>query len=87
MKQGDDHSTAAASSKTTNNNNPDGPWPECVGMGGEDCVRLIEANAPDLKGNVFVVPHDSMVTMDYREDRVRVWIDENGIVAKPPGRG
>lgn len=69
------------------NTNSEGPWPECVGMDGKDCVALIEKNAPDLKGNVLITPHDSMVTMDYVIERCRVWVDDNGKVMKAPMRG
>ena len=67
--------------------NPDGPWPECVGMAGEECKKLIEKQAPDLVGNIHVLGADSMVTMDYRTDRVWIWTDDNGVVNKPPMRG
>jgi hypothetical protein len=62
-----------------------GPWPECVGKSGDDCASLIQSNAPDA--NVQIVPWDSMVTMDFRTDRVRVWTNEAGVVDKIPSRG
>jgi hypothetical protein len=65
----------------------EGPWPECVGKTGTECVAIIERVAPDVRGNVFVIPHGSMVTMDYRTDRVRVFVDEGGVVVQPPHRG
>jgi hypothetical protein len=64
-----------------------GPWPECVGKTGSQCVAIIEEQAPDVRGNVFVIPEGSMVTMDYRTDRVRVFVDEAGTVKTPPQRG
>lgn len=66
--------------------NPNGPWAECIGMKGEDCVDYIKQQAPDL-ALVKVLPPDSMVTMDYRTDRVWVWVNEQGIVEQAPSRG
>ena len=65
----------------------EGPWPECLGLGGTDCQRLIETYAEDVRGNVFIVPMDSFVTMDFRTDRVRIFVDESAIVTKIPKRG
>ena len=48
-------------------------WPELVGKSGEDAKKEIETT-PGIK-LVQVLPVDSMVTMDYREDRVRVFVD------------
>ena len=31
-----------------------------------------------------VVPEDAMVTMDYRDDRVRLWVDASGGVVRAP---
>jgi hypothetical protein len=68
-------------------NKRQGPWPECIGKSGSDCVSLIESFAPDVQGHIFVVPADGIMTMDFRMDRVRVFVDENGIVQKSPSRG
>jgi Potato inhibitor I family len=78
---------ADALESTQNEVSSQGPWPECVGKTGQECVALIEEQAPDVKGNVFVIPYGSMVTMDYRSNRVRVFVDEQGVVVKPPSRG
>jgi hypothetical protein len=64
-----------------------GPWPNCVGMTGEECKAFIEADSPDLKGRVYIIGPDMMVTMDYRLDRVRISVNETGIVESAPGRG
>jgi hypothetical protein len=63
-----------------------GPWPKCVGMSGDDCVSYIESNAKDVS-NAVVVPPESMLTADFRKDRVRVFVDSYGIVNAVPGRG
>lgn len=63
----------------------EGPWKDCVGMKGEEAREKIQAEASDVK--VQIVPHDSMVTADYRTDRVRIFVDESGKVARAPNRG
>ena len=64
-----------------------GPWPECLGLAASDCVHLIETNAEDVRGHVYVIDPDMMVTMDFRTDRVRVWVDESNVVIEIPKRG
>eukprot|EP00546_Thalassionema_frauenfeldii_P022149 CAMPEP_0178906532 /NCGR_PEP_ID=MMETSP0786-20121207/6880_1 /TAXON_ID=186022 /ORGANISM="Thalassionema frauenfeldii, Strain CCMP 1798" /LENGTH=204 /DNA_ID=CAMNT_0020578255 /DNA_START=60 /DNA_END=671 /DNA_ORIENTATION=- len=61
---------------------PEGPWPECVGEDGEACCVLIENCNPKL--DCHTVPEGSAVTMDYREDRVRVFVDGQNIVVEEP---
>ncbi len=66
----------------------EGPWPECVGKTGEECKTLIEATgSDDFKANVHIIPEDFMVTMDFRTDRVRIFVDGDGLVVKIPHRG
>ncbi|CAD8090651.1 unnamed protein product [Paramecium sonneborni] len=48
-------------------------WPECVGKTAEKLMQLL--------------PYNSMVTMDYRMDRVRVLHDGNGVVQQIPHVG
>lgn len=66
-----------------------GPWPECLGLPASDCVHIIKTYAEDLRssGHVFVIEPDMMVTMDFDEHRVRVWVDESNLVNKIPKRG
>ena len=61
-------------------------WPNLVGTGGESAVGIIQAERPDLV-RVSVLEDGAMMTMDYREDRVRVMVDENGNVSQPPTVG
>lgn len=63
----------------------EGPWPKCVGMTGEDCVSYIESNTEGL--TIVIVPEGSVVTQDFRTDRVRVWVDAKDIVFAAPSRG
>ncbi len=62
-------------------------WPDKIltGMTGEDAQKEIK-NA-DSSLEVEILPEDSMMTMDFREDRVRIMVDANGIVVKQPRRG
>jgi hypothetical protein len=62
-----------------------GPWPKCVGMAGEECESYIESTTEGL--TVVIVPEGSMVTEDFRTDRVRIWVDANDIVVATPSRG
>jgi Ca2+-binding EF-hand superfamily protein len=61
-------------------------WQNLVGTGGESAVGIIQAERPDLV-RVSVLEDGAMMTMDYREDRVRVMVDENGNVSQPPTVG
>merc|ERR1719240_212464 len=45
-------------------------WPELVGADGAAAVASILAERPTLQ--VSTMPSDAMMTMDFREDRVRV---------------
>jgi heat shock protein HslJ len=56
-----------------------------VGMTGEEAKAEIEAINPSLE--VHTVPEGSMVTADWRLNRVRIWVDKNGNVAREPQRG
>mmetsp|Transcript_13507 Transcript_13507/g.20077 ORF Transcript_13507/g.20077 Transcript_13507/m.20077 type:complete len:166 (-) Transcript_13507:333-830(-) len=64
-----------------------GPWPECVGMEGNECANLILKDSPDLAGNIFLIPPNTPVTEDYRLSRVRIMVDNNNIVVEIPLRG
>ncbi|CAD8070758.1 unnamed protein product [Paramecium sonneborni] len=57
-------------------------WPECVGKTAEEAKQIILGDNAHL--DVQLLPEDSIVTMDYRMDRVRVFHDENGIVKQAP---
>lgn len=62
-----------------------GPWPECKGMEGEECCELIHGFDKEIECNVLA--EDSMVTLDFRPDRVRVFVNEEKVVVRTPGRG
>lgn len=61
-------------------------WPELVGKSGEEARSIILRERPELR-EVHVLPSDSMVTCDYRVDRVRVFTTTDGKVASTPRVG
>ena len=61
-------------------------WPELVGTAGDSAAAVIRRDSPQL-AQVAIVPEDAMVTMDHREDRVRVFVDAAGNVAREPSCG
>ena len=63
---------------------PKSSWPELVGTEGAAAVEKIMAERPGLK--VQTLPQGSMVTADFREDRVRVFVSEAGVVTTPVPR-
>ena len=56
-----------------------------VGRPCADAKAAIEAELPGM--HVFQVPEHSMVTMDYRTDRVRIFCSQGGTVAAMPRIG
>lgn len=60
-------------------------WPELVGMNGKEAKTRLQSILPDKQ--VLVIPADSMVTMDYRTDRIRIFVDGSGNVERPPSIG
>jgi len=63
----------------------DNSWGNLVGMTGEEAKQIILQAEPSLL--VQVMPEDSMMTMDYRTDRVRVFVDGANKVVKQPNKG
>jgi len=61
-------------------------WPDVVGEDGEAACAEIRSQRPDLK-IVAAIPENAPVTRDMRFDRVRVFVDEEGKVVKPPRVG
>ena len=48
-------------------------WPELVGKSVKEAKKAILKDKPDAK--IVVLPAGSIVTMDYRTDRVRLFVD------------
>ena len=63
------------------------PWPEksLIGMTGEEAKQEINIADPTLE--VQILDEDSMMTMDYREDRVRIFVNADGKVVDQPHTG
>ena len=60
-------------------------WPHLVGRTVSEVTKTIKEERPEL--HVVEVPQNSMVTMDMRFDRVRIFSDVYGNVVKPPRIG
>ncbi|KAK1297729.1 hypothetical protein QJS10_CPB15g02004 [Acorus calamus] len=60
-------------------------WPELIGVKGDVAVATIKAE--NLSLHVFTVKKGSIFTGEYQSDRVRVWVDECGVVYEAPQIG
>ncbi|XP_024023739.1 glu S.griseus protease inhibitor [Morus notabilis] len=60
-------------------------WPELVGINGEVAAAIVRRENP--KVNTAIVKGGMAVTMDFRCDRVRIWVDSCGIVKQIPQIG
>ncbi|XWS07973.1 hypothetical protein CRYUN_Cryun41cG0037000 [Craigia yunnanensis] len=57
-------------------------WPELVGETGKLAAAAIENENPLV--NAVIVLEGTPVTEDFRCDRVRVWVNTDGIVTEVP---
>mmetsp|Transcript_14801 Transcript_14801/g.22614 ORF Transcript_14801/g.22614 Transcript_14801/m.22614 type:complete len:123 (-) Transcript_14801:202-570(-) len=57
-----------------------GPWPECQGKQFEECKAIILADAPD----VYILKNNPN---EFHYHRIRIYVTEDGQVAKVPKRG
>ncbi|XP_022991207.1 glu S.griseus protease inhibitor-like isoform X1 [Cucurbita maxima] len=57
-------------------------WPELLGARGEEARSRIEKENPYV--DAAIVREGRVVTLDIRCDRVRVWVNEDGIVTRVP---
>ena len=87
-KMAEDEATAASKkSGAGDDNGTNKRWPDkdLVGLAGEEAKAAVLVGKSELSAeNVHILPHDAMVTMDYREDRVRIFVKEDGTVARQP---
>jgi fructokinase len=60
-------------------------WDEAVNMLVDDARAMILRDRPDVQ--IAVVPDGAMVTMDHRMDRVRIYSNHQGRVARAPRLG
>ncbi|CAL1369317.1 unnamed protein product [Linum trigynum] len=68
-----------------NNNTEKLEWPELVGLTAEEAESKIKQETTGVQ--VHVVPPNSFVTMELRQDRVRLYVDADGKVARAPKIG
>ena len=67
------------------NNNDEWPNKSLINQTGEQAKN--EISAVDASLMIEILPQDAMVTEDYRLDRVRIFVDGDGIVVKQPQKG
>ncbi|KAH7665681.1 Proteinase inhibitor I13 potato inhibitor I protein [Dioscorea alata] len=60
-------------------------WPELLGVKGEKAVTTIEEDNDQVKA--IIVEDGSVVTKDFRCDRVWVWVNKEGVVIQVPKIG
>ncbi|KAJ8899797.1 hypothetical protein K2173_019497 [Erythroxylum novogranatense] len=60
-------------------------WPDLVGVTVEEADRKIKEDMPGAQ--IQVVPPNCFVTMDLRNNRVRLYVDSAGKVARAPTIG
>ncbi|KAK3190265.1 hypothetical protein Dsin_029826 [Dipteronia sinensis] len=60
-------------------------WPEVVGIDGEAAEDVIKSETSGVR--VIVVKSGSFVTGDFRCDRVRIFVNGDGIVTSEPRIG
>uniref|UniRef100_A0A0D9WEP6 Uncharacterized protein n=1 Tax=Leersia perrieri TaxID=77586 RepID=A0A0D9WEP6_9ORYZ len=60
-------------------------WPEVVGLPAEEAKRTILRDRPDV--HVIVAPVGSPGITDFNEKRVRVFVNDAGIVVEVPRTG
>ncbi|XP_030449967.1 subtilisin inhibitor CLSI-I [Syzygium oleosum] len=61
-------------------------WPELVGSTAEGAERKIKEEIGDAI-RVQVIPPNTFVTMDFNQQRVRLYVDSSGNVARTPRIG
>lgn len=72
---------ATGSTATCGDSNEKTEWPELVGKSVEEAKKVILREKPEAK--IVVVPVGSIVTMDYRIDRVRLFVDADTVAQIP----
>jgi hypothetical protein len=60
-------------------------WPELVGLTAEEAERKIKDEKPGAQ--IQVVQPDCFVTMDFRQNRVRLHVDSLGKIERAPRIG
>nr|7AOK_A Chain A, Subtilisin-chymotrypsin inhibitor-2A [Hordeum vulgare] len=60
-------------------------WPELVGKSVEEAKKVILQDKPEAQ--IIVLPVGTIVTMEYRIDRVRIFVDKLDNIAQVPRVG
>ncbi|KAF6992968.1 hypothetical protein CFC21_009918 [Triticum aestivum] len=60
-------------------------WPELVGKSVEEARKVILQDKPEAR--IIVLPLGTIVTMEYRIDRVRLFVDRLNTIAQVPRVG
>ncbi|CAB9497375.1 expressed unknown protein [Seminavis robusta] len=64
-----------------------GPWPGCLGLEASKCVDIVTSYAPKVEIEVITLEMAEEVADDFNPNRVRIYLDEDGLVAQIPLRG
>ena len=76
------HNMADAKEKKTKST-----WPELIGKSGEEAKAAIVAEVGDSITRIGIIQVGSMMAKDYRQNRVRIIVDDHGIVVRAPTIG
>jgi len=60
-------------------------WPEVVGKTGKEAEAAIKKERPEL--TVEILGENAPCTMDFRTDRVRIFVNKDNKVVSAPGCG
>jgi hypothetical protein len=64
-----------------------GPWPSCICATGTACKAHILSLDPSLQGKTWIIRPGTAVKKNKRTDRVRIFVDDTGLVVSAPRRG
>jgi hypothetical protein len=60
-------------------------WPEVVGLSGQEAEERVKNDDPTVQTQVL--DQNAPCTRDFRMNRVRIFINGEGVVVKAPRRG
>ena len=75
-------STIVSWIQTNQKNDKTSPWENLVGLKALYAKQVIQQNRPELK--IFIIDQNSLVTQDFRTDRVRIFTDSDQNVVGGP---
>jgi Potato inhibitor I family len=56
-------------------------------MTGQECEKYIESSSTRDSLDIMIITEVTILTNDFRKDRVRIFVNEAGFVDVVPGRG